>query len=110
MNGFHTGKYAVSAAQLDAMIASGKAVLIDVREPDEFAAGHIAGARNHPLSTFDPASLPAAEDKRVILQCAGGKRSAIALDRCAQAGAAVDTHLAGGLAAWREAGLPVVRG
>lgn len=110
MNGFHTGKYAVSAAQLDAMIASGKAVLIDVREPDEFAAGHIAGAHNHPLSTFDPAALPPAGGKRLVLQCAGGKRSGLALDRCAQAGAAVDTHLEGGLAAWKEAGLPVVRG
>jgi len=109
MGGFHTGKYVVSAAQLDAMIANGTALLIDVREPDEFAAGHIAGARNHPLSTFNPAALPPAEGKRLVLQCAGGKRSAMALDRCAQAGTTVNTHLEGGLAAWQEAGLPVVR-
>jgi rhodanese-related sulfurtransferase len=87
-----------------------KALVIDVREPEEFAAEHIAGAVNLPLSSFDPARLPAADGKTVILQCAGGKRSGMALDRCAEAQAAIDTHLAGGLGAWKSAGLPVERG
>ena len=73
-------------------------------------AEHIAGAVNLPLSSFDPARLPAADGKTVILQCAGGKRSGMALDRCAEAQAAIDTHLAGGLGAWKSAGLPVERG
>jgi rhodanese-related sulfurtransferase len=97
----------VDAPALAAMLADGAAVLVDVREPDEFAAGHIAGALNLPLSRFSPDQLPQAPGKTLVLQCAGGKRSGMALDRCAEAGAAVDTHLAGGIGAWKAAGLPV---
>ncbi|MBX3593353.1 rhodanese-like domain-containing protein [Sphingomonas sp.] len=95
--------------ELDAMLRDGAATVIDVREVDEFAAGHIPGAINVPLSRFDPAALPDAGGRRRILNCAGGKRSAMALDRCATAQAAIDTHLAGGFGAWKAAGLPVER-
>jgi rhodanese-related sulfurtransferase len=104
------GHREVNPAELAAMLADGKALLIDVREPNEFAAERIAGAVNVPLSGFDPAGLPDAGGKPVILQCAGGKRSGMALDKCSVAQASVDTHLAGGLAAWKAAGLPVVKG
>jgi rhodanese-related sulfurtransferase len=85
-------------------------LLIDVREPDEFAAEKIAGALNVPLSTFNPAALPDAGRKTVVLQCAGGKRSAMAVEHCRKANQAIETHLAGGLAAWKAAGLPTVIG
>ena len=111
---FGSGKSAkhreIGPAELKALLDQGQALVIDVREPGEFAAEHIAGAVNLPLSSFDPARLPAADGKTVILQCAGGKRSGMALDRCAKAQAAIDTHLAGGLGAWKSAGLPVKRG
>ena len=111
---FGSGKSAqhreIGPAELKALLDQGQALVIDVREPGEFAAEHIAGAVNLPLSSFDPARLPAADGKTVILQCAGGKRSGMALDRCAEAQAAIDTHLAGGLGAWKSAGLPVERG
>lgn len=94
---------------LQAMLRDGAAMIVDVREPDEFAAGHIPGAHNLPLSRFDPVQLPDPGGNRLILSCAGGKRSAMALDRCAAAKAAVDTHLAGGFGAWTAAGLPVER-
>ncbi|GAA0770005.1 rhodanese-like domain-containing protein [Actinomadura yumaensis] len=100
----------IGPAELKALLDQGEALVIDVREPGEFAAEHIAGAVNLPLSSFDPARLPAADGKTVILQCAGGKRSGMALDRCAEAQATIDTHLAGGLGAWKSAGLPVERG
>ncbi len=100
----------IGPAELKALLDQGEALVIDVREPGEFAAEHIAGAVNLPLSSFDPARLPAADGKTVILQCAGGKRSGMALDRCAEAQAAIDAHLAGGLGAWKSAGLPVERG
>ena len=99
----------VSPVDLMAMIKAGQALVIDVREADEFAAGHIPGAINRPLSTFQASKLPAANGKTVILNCLGGKRSGQALDHCRTARAAVDTHLAGGFGAWKSAGLPIER-
>ncbi|WP_448580376.1 rhodanese-like domain-containing protein [Thermaurantiacus sp.] len=92
------------------MLDTGEALLVDVREPDEFAAGHIAGAINMPLSRFDPASLPERAGRKLILNCAAGGRSGKALAACDAARAAVDGHLAGGIGAWRAAGLPLVAG
>lgn len=100
----------VTADELAAMLARGEAIVVDVREPQEFVSGHIAGAVNLPLSAFDPSALPTAGGKRLVLNCAGGVRSATALDRCRKAEAAVEVHLRGGISAWRAAGLPLVAG
>lgn len=97
----------ISAQQLAEMIDQGSALVVDVREVDEFAAGHIPGAVNMPLSTFQPSRLPAANGKTLVLNCLGGKRSGMALDKCAAAQANIDTHLAGGFGAWQAAGFPV---
>lgn len=99
----------VTAQELAAMLREGSALVVDVREVDEFAAGHIPGAVNMPLSTFQASRLPDPGDKVLVLNCLGGKRSAMALDKCATAQASVDTHLAGGFGAWASAGLPVER-
>lgn len=99
----------VSPAELNAMLQRGEVQVVDVREPDEFAAGHLPGAINVPLSGFNAAHLPDAAGRKLVLNCLGGKRSAMALDRCAAAQALVDTHLAGGFGAWAQAGLPVER-
>lgn len=107
-NGNQAAHKEIGPEDLAAMLKQGSAVLVDVREPDEFAGGHIAGAINLPLSGFSPGALPAAAGKTIVLQCAGGKRSAMALDRCASVQPAVDTHLAGGIGAWKAAGFPVV--
>lgn len=90
-------------AKLDA----GEIALVDVREPHEFAAASIAGSINMPLSTFDPANLPVAEGKPVVLMCAGGVRSLRAIEAAQSAGVDVDSHLAGGIQAWARAGLPI---
>jgi len=110
--GFGKGKShrELQPLELKEMITEGSALLIDVREPDEFVAGHIAGAVNIPLSIFSPRNVPDAGGRTIVLQCAGGKRSGMALDRCAQAQAAIDTHLGGGIGAWKNAGLPIVSG
>lgn len=97
----------VTAQELEAMLRAGDAVVVDVREVDEFAAGHIPGAINIPLSTFQPSKLPDTGGKKLVLTCLGGKRSAMALDKCGAAEAAVDTHLAGGFGAWQAARLPI---
>ena len=83
-------------------------LLIDVREPGEFGAERIHGALNFPLSTFDPAALPDAAGRRVVFQCGSGKRSAAAVGHCQKAGQAHEAHLAGGILAWKAAGLPLV--
>lgn len=99
----------ISAAELSDALDAGVALVIDVREADEFAGGHIPGAINMPLSAFQPTRLPVAQGRQLVLTCLGGKRSAMALDKCAAAQAAIDTHLVGGFGAWAQAGLPVER-
>ena len=109
---FGQGKKAhreVGAAELAQMLRDGTALVVDVREPEEFADGHVPGAVNLPLSSFDPAAVPHPAGRTVVLNCLGGKRSGMALDQCAVARSAIDTHLAGGFKAWADAGLPVER-
>jgi rhodanese-related sulfurtransferase len=84
-------------------LARGDIILVDVREPKETGAESIPGAVLMPLSQFDPSKLPKGH---VVLTCLGGKRSAMALERCRDAGVAINTHMRGGLTAWKAAGLP----
>lgn len=108
MFGFGKSKHKeISPAQLAAMLQDNQALVIDVREADEFSAGHIPGAINMPLSDFRPSQLPEAPGKVLVLNCAAGRRSAMALEKCGAAQAEVDTHLAGGFGAWRADGFPV---
>lgn len=95
-------------AVADAMSAN-QAVIIDVREPREFATERLHGANLHPLSTFDPKSLPLDGTRDVILHCGSGKRSMDALQRCQEAGVAITAHLKGGLMAWKAEGLPTIQ-
>ena len=83
--------------------------LIDVRTPEEFAEGHIAGAINVPLDSFDPATLPEAEGADRVLYCRSARRSAEAAGKLAEATGRNAVHLAGGILAWEEAGQPVAR-
>jgi rhodanese-related sulfurtransferase len=99
----------ITATDLHDRLTARQVVLIDVREPAEYAVERIHGALNLPLTTFDPAALPVGGDHPVVLQCGSGKRSAMALDQCRKAGVEVAGHLAGGIGAWRAAGLPVIR-
>lgn len=97
----------IDAQQAKQWLDSGDAVLVDVREPDEFAREHIAGARLVPLSRFDPAKA-ASNGKKVVLQCQGGRRSLDALRMLGSTGVGTEAYsLKGGLQAWKSAGLPV---
>lgn len=97
----------LEATHVHALLRSRQAVLIDVREPGEFEAERIPGALLFPLSGFDPGSLPLDGSKRIILQCGTGRRSAQAAQRLLEAGCEEASHLAGGIKAWKEAGLPL---
>ena len=85
------------ARQLDGQL------VIDVREPGEYAQGHIAGAVNIPLGQLATAELP---DGPVMTTCGGGGRGGRAADALVEAGREAYS-IAGGTRAWRAAGLPV---
>ncbi|MDR3408379.1 MAG: rhodanese-like domain-containing protein [Methylovirgula sp.] len=85
-----------------------RVLLVDVREPNEYAAARIPGAVLFPLSTFDPAALPSPEVCEVIFHCKAGGRSAKAVEMCLAKGIAHTKHLAGGFEAWKAAGLPTI--
>jgi rhodanese-related sulfurtransferase len=96
----------------DALAAqeAGAVLIVDVREPAEFAVERIAGALNLPLSSFDPSSLLAVVDPgKVIFQCGSGMRSMKAVLACRLSGLPADRHLAGGINAWKLAGLPTLQ-
>lgn len=98
----------MSPEQIAAALKKREIVLIDVREPMEFAAERIQGALLYPLSTFDAGLLPKDEARPIVLHCGSGKRSATAFAACAQAGVPVRAHMQGGIGAWKAAGLPTV--
>lgn len=108
MFGFRKAINGLTPDELAALVREGRVALVDVREADEFAAGHIEEALNFPLSTFDPARLPN-DGRRVVLYCAAGGRSGTALERCRGVRDDVDSHLAGGIGAWVRFNRPVAR-
>ena len=95
------GSTSVTAMEHDLFASAalnGECHVIDVREPHEFAAGHIPNAQNHPGSSFDPARLP--KDKPVVLVCQAGGRSARALAAAHGAGRTDVMHYAPGTSGW----------
>ena len=88
-------------------LEDGSMLLIDVREPHEFAAGHIPNSLSHPLSTFDPAALPMGEGKRIVFSCAAGVRSVRAIELAQAAGLDLKEHYKGGFKEWRLVGEPI---
>lgn len=97
----------LDAPAAKAWLDSGDTVLIDVREPGEYAREHIPCAKLVPLSTLNPTNLNLHGASRVIVHCASGIRSAKAAERLHDSGIAAVAHLKGGLQAWREAGYDV---
>jgi rhodanese-related sulfurtransferase len=90
-------------------LADGSILVIDVREPHEFAAGHIPGSTLLPLSQFDPSAIPDEPGKRIVFSCAAGVRSLRALEFAQSAGLDVDSHYIGGFKDWVQQGGPIER-
>ena len=86
------------------------AVLVDVREPNEYDELHAEGALLLPLSELEARYAELPKDKPLLMICRSGARSARAGEFLLQNGYGDVTNLAGGTLAWNEAGLPVVRG
>ena len=108
-----SGGARVSTADAVLLINREKAVLIDVSEPAEFAAGHAAGSRSVPLANLQatnnnlPSELPKNKALPLVVVCSNGSRSMRAVATLKSLGFENTKALAGGLAAWREANLPV---
>ena len=82
------------------------ALLLDVREPDEWAAGHADGARHIPLGELAARQRELPREREILLICRSGRRSAQAVGLLVQAGHPSATNVAGGMQAWARAGLP----
>jgi len=95
--------------QVAQLLRDRRIILVDVREPDEYATQRIPGALLYPLSTLDATMLPPDGVRQVVFHCGSGKRSASAARARLAAGAPRAAHLTGGIAAWTAAGLAVIR-
>lgn len=86
-----------------------KAVVVDVCEPEEFAAGHVGGARNVPLGQLEERLPQLVKNKAlpVVLVCATGARSGRAEGIARKLGYEKAQALAGGMKSWKDANLPV---
>ena len=87
-------------------LTEGRMVLVDVREPNETAVERFPEAFLLPLSAFDPASIEAPAGREVVFACRSGRRSVTASLAAQEQGFAYGAHLAGGILAWKAAGLP----
>lgn len=99
----------VNLSMFAAAYASGGAIIVDVREPDEYIAGHVPGARLVPLSRLAQVRADLPRSQPVYVICASGNRSKAGADFLQAAG--VDAYsVAGGTGAWVRAGKPIVYG
>ncbi len=88
---------------------AGSAILVDIREADEYAREHIVGARLVPLSGFDAHDLDREHGKAVVFHCKSGNRTAANASRILAKGFPEAYVLAGGIDGWKAAGLPIHR-
>jgi rhodanese-related sulfurtransferase len=102
------GGASVGTLEATMLINQKDAVVIDVREPGEFAQTHILNARNVPLGEIEARikELERFKEKPVIVSCATGNRSGSAASVLRKHGFTNVVNLAGGVAAWQQAGLP----
>jgi len=96
----------VSVAEA-ATLRNAGAFVLDVREPDEWAAGHIPGATLIPLGELSARLVEVPADRTTVVICRSGNRSAQGRDILRAAGYAAVTSVSGGMTDWVAAGLPV---
>ncbi len=95
----------VTPAQINAWRDADEAVIVDVREVNEWEEAHIPGAILMPLSTFDPAQIPDPAGKHLVFHCRSGRRCGMAAEKAAAAGyTGVIKRMEGGFLSWSAAG------
>jgi rhodanese-related sulfurtransferase len=87
-------------------VRAGRMLLVDVREPNETSVESYPDAMIVPLSVFDASDIPDPQGKQVVFACRSGKRSVTASLAAQDQGYPYKSHLAGGIIAWKAAGLP----
>ena len=102
-----TGGPWVTTAEATHLINREDALVVDVRDPGEYGAGHILGAKNVPLSRLDEGDLAKRKERPVIVYCDGSERCSKAVSALKKQGFTRVVNLSGGLKAWQQAGLPV---
>lgn len=93
-------------SEVHALLDAGEAVLVDVREPEEFEEERIPGALLRPLSQFDLICVEPPPSKLLVLHCLAGSRSARAARSLQSSGIGPIVNMRGGILAWKAAGLP----
>jgi rhodanese-related sulfurtransferase len=101
----------VSLLQATQMINQGKTLIIDVRDPAQFAAGHLRDAQNIPIKELPKriGELDKFKSRKVIVVCQSGMQSSKATSQLKKAGFSEVYSLNGGLAAWQAQGLPTAK-
>lgn len=104
----------IKIKSIDSMTANewlnnNEAILIDVREPEEYKEVHIEGAHLIPVGSIENNKLPAdAKNKKIIVHCKMGKRGSIACEKLLSENPALDIYnIDGGIMAWENAGFSV---
>jgi rhodanese-related sulfurtransferase len=98
----------LTAEEVATGISEGRMLLVDVREDNEVAVEAYPDAVVVPLSNFDATLIPDPQGKEVVFACRSGRRSITASLAAQDQGYTYDAHLAGGIIAWKQAGLPTV--
>ncbi len=96
----------LTPAEVARGLAEGRMLLVDVREPNETALERFPDAVLLPLSAFDVAAIEVPSGHEVVFACRSGRRSVTASLAAQEQGFAYGAHLAGGILAWKAAGLP----
>lgn len=100
----------LTVEQVAAGLREGRMMLVDVREPNETAIESYPDAAIVPLSAFDPDAIPDPQGRQVVFACRSGRRSVTASLAAQDQGYPYKSHLAGGIIAWKAAGLPTKPG
>jgi rhodanese-related sulfurtransferase len=100
----------INAAELNVRLKNGKRpVVIDVRQPDEYRTGHIAGAKLIPLNQLGSRMKELPQNREIVCVCASGNRSGSAARMLVKAGYQA-VNMRGGMLSWRRTNLPVKKG
>ena len=99
----------IDADTLKILLDNDEAVVIDVREPDEYAEESIPGSKLIPIVTITKKDIASFTDKKIIIHCTFGKRGSKACEKLLKEDPSLELYnLEGGITAWRDAGYPVV--